>query len=180
MKMKSATILAATLLSCSMLAAQVTVYRGTGRGNAAYATINDSQWRIDPDGMSTFEGPNFNVPEKRCKVSFVILGVNSLPPQGTTGQVQGMPTGYVGEYTPQHGGNGHWSIHGPPGTPNATLQATITEYVINRGNIGRPVTAVNPLYGGGSPSQCQTPAAPNLANRAVKRTAKASRGAGAI
>jgi len=180
MKMKSATILAATLLSCSMLAAQVTVYRATDRRNAADARINDGQWRIDPDGMSTFEGPNFTAANKPCRVSFVILRVNSLPPQGTTGQVQGMPTGYVGEYTPQHGGNGHWSIHGPPGTPNATLQQTITEYVINRGNIGRPVTAVNPLYGGGSPSQCQTPAAPNLANRAVKRTAKASRGAGAI
>jgi len=174
MKMKSATILAATLLSCSMLAAQVTVYRGTGRGNAAYATINDSQWRIDPDGMSTFEGPNFNVPEKRCKVSFVILGVNSLPPQGTTGQVQGMPTGYVGEYTPQHGGNGHWSIRAPAGTVDATLQQAITTYVI-----AQQVASINNTYTGGRRSRCQTPAAPNLAIRPVKRTAKASLRAGA-
>jgi len=179
MKIKSATIMDDTLLSCSMLTAQLTVYRATDRKNATYARINDGQWRIDPDGMSTFEGPNFTAANKPCRVSIVILRVNSLPPQGTTGQVQGMPTGYVGEYTPQHGGNGHWSIHGPAGTVDATLQQTITEYVINRGNIGRPVTAVNPLYAGGSRSQCQTPAAPNLANRAVKRTAKASLRAGA-
>ncbi len=172
MKIKSATILAVTLLSCSMLVAQVTVYRADDRKGANFARINDGQWRIDPDGLSTFEGPNFNVANKPCRVSFVILRVTSLPAQGTTGQVQGMPTGYVGEYTPQHGGVGHWSIHGPPGTPAATLQQTITQYVIDRGKVGRAVTLVNALYAGHNPSACQTPAAPNLVKRPAKPPAK--------
>jgi hypothetical protein len=173
MKMKRATILAVTLLSCCMLTAQVTVYRATDKKNAEYAKINDGQWRIDPDGLSTFEGPDFNMPNKPCKVFFVILGVTSHPAPGTIGQVQDMPIGYVGEYTPQFG-LGHWSIHGPPGTPNATLQQAITAYVI-----AQQAASVNATYTGRSPSQCKTPAAPNLANRAVKRTAKASLGADA-
>lgn len=174
MKMKSATILAATLLSCSMLAAQVTVYRGTDKKNATDARINNSQWRIDQDGMSTFEGPDFDIRDKRCKVSFLILNVNSRPAQGTTGQVQNMPPGYVGVYTPQLGGDGHWSIQAPLGTVNATLQQAITAYVI-----AHQVASVNTTYTGKSRSQCRTPAAANLAIRAVKRPVNASLGAGA-
>ena len=127
------------------------------RKNATYAKINDSQWRVDPDGVSTFELANFSAPTKVCQVTFVIVGVNSMPLQGTTGQVQNMPMGYVGEYTPQHGGPGHWSIQGPPGTSNAALQSAITAYVI-----AQQVAARNPTYTGGSNSLCLTPAAPNL------------------
>ena len=177
MKMKCATILAAILLCCSMLAAQVTVYRATDRKNATYAKINDAQWRIDDDGLSTFELANFDVGNKPCRVSFVILGVSSQPLEGTTGQVQHMPQGYVGEYTPQHGGTGHWSIHGPAGTPQAILQQAITNYVI-----AQRVASVNTTYSGGSPSQCQTPAAPNVANLPnlpLTRSATASLGEGA-
>lgn len=136
--------------------AQVTVYRATDYKNNTYAKISDGQWRIDPDGLSTFELAYFNVPAKRCMVSFVILGVASLPPQGTQGQVQNMPPGFIGEYTPQHGGPGHWSLQGPPGTPAPVLQAAITAYVIQNAAAQR-----NPTYTGTNQSTCTTPNAPN-------------------
>lgn len=136
--------------------ADVTVYRAVDYKNATYAKINDGQWRIDPDGLSTFELPNFNVPGKRCMVSFVIEGVTSMPAQGTQGQIQNMPPGFIGEYTPQHGGPGHWSLQGPMGTPNAVLQTAITTYVIQNA-----AAQVNPTYTGGNQSTCTTPNAPN-------------------
>jgi len=157
-KMRTRTLFfaVASLLLCSQVLADVTVFRAVHRKNATYAKINDAQWRIDSDGLSTFELAQFNVPAKPCQVSFVVVGVNSQPVQGTTGPIQYMPVGYIGEYTPQLGGAGHWSIHGPNGTPAATLQLEITTYVI-----AQLAAAVNPTYTGGSPSQCQTTNAPN-------------------
>jgi hypothetical protein len=148
---------AVTLLGGALAFADVTVFRGIDKKNATYAKVNDGQWRVDPDGVSTFEDPPFSAPTKACKASFVVLGVNSRPAQGTRGQIQNMPTGYEAEYTPQHGGVGHWSIQGPNGTPNAVLQTAITQYVIAQG-----AASVNASYTGKNPSACTTPGAPNL------------------
>jgi len=154
-------LLAASCLLLSTPAfADVTVYRAVANKNATYALINNSQWRIDDDGLSTFELANFSVTDKRCQVAFVITGVASSPVPGTEGPVQGMAEGFVGEYTPQHGGVGHWSIHGPHGTQPAALQAQITANVI-----ARRAAARNASYTGSSNSLCQTPAAPNLMRR---------------
>jgi hypothetical protein len=155
--MKPILLTATFLLMSTAASADVTVYRATTYKNATYALVNDAQWRIDDDGLSTFEGPNFLVTDKRCQVAFVIEGVQSQPDPGTQGRVDGLPEGYVGEYTPQHGGEGHWSIHGPADTPPATLKALITANVIARRS-----AAQNQGYTGSSRSLCQTPLQPNL------------------
>jgi hypothetical protein len=105
----------ASLLLCSLALADVTVFRGVDRKNATFAKINNAQWRIDADGLSTFEEQAFGEKGtgKPCQVYFVIEDVSSKPAQGTRGQIRDMPTGYMAEYTPQHGGEGHWSIQAP-------------------------------------------------------------------
>jgi len=158
--MKRILLTATCLLISTAASADVTVFRATTYKNATYALVNDAQWRIDPDGLSTFEAAEFDVPDKRCQVAFVIEGVQSQPNPGTQGQVDGMPQGYVGEYTPQHGGAGHWSIHGPVGTLPDLLKALITANVI-----ARQSAAQNAAYTGNRQSQCQTPAQPNLSRR---------------
>lgn len=135
--------------------ADVTVYRGIDYKNATYAKVNDSQWRVDSDGISTFELANFSSPTKRCMVSFVILDVNSKPAQGTRGQIQNMPPGYVAEYTPDYGA-GHWSLKAPVGVGDAALKAAVTEYVI-----AQQVAQVNTTYTGTAKSTCTTPTEPN-------------------
>lgn len=148
-------IAASCLLFCTPALADVTVYRAVDRKNATFAKIADNQWRIDDDGLSTFEAANFTVTNKACRVSFVIEGVASAPAEGTQGNIKNMQ-GYVGVYTPQHGGEGHWSIQAPTGTVAATAQTAITNYVI-----AQQVASVNAGYTGGSPSQCNTPAQAN-------------------
>lgn len=155
MKIKALFLGVAYLLLCSFAIADVTVYRATDRKNATYAKVADGQWRIDPDGLSTFELANFNVTTKACQITFVIQNVTSQPAPGTHGPVQNM-AGYNGVYTPEHGGDGHWSIQPPHGTSNAAFQAAVTAYVI-----AHVATGVNANYSGSSPSLCQTPAAAN-------------------
>jgi hypothetical protein len=156
MKIKALFLGVAHLLLCSFAIANVTVYRATDRKNATYAKVADGQWRIDEDGLSTFELANFNVTNKACQITFVIQNVTSQPDPGTRGQVQNMAAGYIGVYTPEHGGVGHWSIQPPHGTSNAAFQAAVTAYVIAHG-----ATGVNANYTGSNPSLCQTPAAAN-------------------
>ncbi|TMJ17576.1 MAG: hypothetical protein E6G92_14815 [Alphaproteobacteria bacterium] len=158
--MKRILLTATCLLMSTAAPADVTVYRATTYKNGTFALVNDAQWRIDADGLSTFELANFAVTNKRCQVAFVIEGVQSQPDAGTQGPVDGLPDGYVGEYTPLHGGEGHWSIHGPAETLPATLKALITANVIARRSAAR-----NQGYAGRSQSLCETPLQPNLGRR---------------
>jgi len=134
--------------------ADVNVYRALGRKNATYAKVNDDQFRVDDDGLSTFEAAEFTVTNKQCKLVFVIKDVESKPEQDTEGTIEGME-GYKGIYTPQHGGEGHWSIINSDKTKEE-MQADFTTYALSGGNISQ-----NAGYTGGSACQCQTPAAAN-------------------
>jgi len=155
MKIKALCFCVAHLLLCSFAIADVTVYRATDGKNKTYAKVADSQWRIDDDGLSTFELANFDVTNKACQITFVIKNVTSQPDPGTKGPVENM-AGYNGVYTPDLGGKGHWSIQAPNGTPAKAFQAAVTAYVI-----AYKVTGVNAKYSGGSKSKCETPRAAN-------------------
>jgi hypothetical protein len=157
MKKRSFYIYVVSLLLCSMaLAEEVKVYRAVDYKNATYAKINDAQWRVDPDGVSTFEKDEFNVDNKACQVYFVIENVSSKPAPGTTGHIKNMPGAYLAKYTPEPDRPGHWSIPVPQGHTAEGLKSAITDYVIQQ-----KVAEKNPNYKGSSKSQCQTPAQPN-------------------
>lgn len=132
--------------------ANVAIYRVIDAKNATYAKVADAQWRIDPDGMSTFEQAQLPG-NKRCMAFFTVVGPGSQPNQGDHGIIAGFYP-YQGTYTPNLGGVGHWSLQreiNPPAQPGE-----ITAYVIQNA-----ATAVNPNYQGSNKSQCKTPDAPN-------------------
>jgi hypothetical protein len=153
MKSKNLIVLfCAGSLFSTLATADVNVFRAIDRKNATYAKVADAQWRIDEDGLSTFEAANFIVPGKPCKVRFTVVGVNPPFNQGDQGPIHNM-AGYIGVYSPQHGGLGHWSITKDPAP---AVPAEITNFVI-----ANNAAEVNVGYTGGSPSQCLTPAQPN-------------------
>jgi hypothetical protein len=131
--------------------ADVEVFRAIDSKNTTYAKVVDSQWRIDPDGLSTFEAANFKVTGKPCKVRFIVSGVTPPFNAGDQGNIHNMP-GYIGIYTPEHGGVGHWSI---TKTVGAAVPNEITTFVINNNS-----SLINASYTGSSPSNCMTPAQP--------------------
>ncbi|MDK2123374.1 hypothetical protein [Parachitinimonas caeni] len=156
MKFVIATAVLGSLLLSATAWADVEVYRGINRRNATYAQVNNAQWRVDPDGVSTFENARFSAPQKPCRARFIILGVNAMPAPGIAGQIAFMPEGYRGVYTPEHGGEGHWSLQAPAGTDNDAFKLALTAYVIER-----HATEVNDTYNGGHPSHCASPEVPN-------------------
>ncbi|MCP3750879.1 hypothetical protein [Pseudomonas sp. SBB6] len=152
MKTRNLLTLAVAGMLCNSLAfANVDIFRAVDRKNTTYAKVADSQWRIDPDGLSTFELPNLNVNNKACKVRFTVVGVASKPAAHTQGNILNM-AGYIGVYTPEYG-EGHWSI---TRTAGAALPADITAYVL-----GNNAASINTGYTGSSTSQCLTPDAAN-------------------
>lgn len=128
--------------------ADVTIYRGIDNKNATYAKVADGQWRIDEDGMSTFELtqlPN----NKPCMAAFRVIGPDSQPNEGDHGIIGGLYP-YWAVYTPSLGGVGHWSLQREINPP--ALPAEITAYVIQS-----QATAKNPNYTGSTRSKCDTP-----------------------
>jgi len=91
-------------------------------------------------------------PESLARSRFTVVGVNPPFNQGDQGPIHNM-AGYIGVYSPQHGGLGHWSITKDPAP---AVPAEITNFVI-----ANNAAEVNVGYTGGSPSQCLTPAQPN-------------------
>lgn len=144
-------------LGVSAARADVSVYRGLQRKNATYAKVADAQFRIDDDGLSTFEAAEFgpNSTTRQCKLEFVIEGVDSQPAAGTHDNIASM-AGYQGTYSPALGGAGHWSIGNTADVAN-TSAADFTAYAL--ANAAR--ITVNAAYTGNSNSQCNTPDAAN-------------------
>ncbi len=81
-------------LGISVARAGVDVYRGLSRKNTTYAKVRPSEFRIDPDGLSTFEAGNFTSTSKPCKLEFTVQGVQSQPNTDTYGPIHQMPEGY--------------------------------------------------------------------------------------
>lgn len=136
----------------SQVSADVMIYRGIDNKNATYAKVADNQWRIDDDGMSTFELAQLPG-NKPCMAAFHVVGPGSQPTPGIHGIIAGFYP-YGATYTPNLGGAGHWSLQreiDPPARP-----AEITAFVIQS-----RATAKNPNYVGKTNSQCLTPDAPN-------------------
>ena len=149
----AALVLGIAGLSISGLSsADVTIYRGIDNKNATYAKVADAQWRIDDDGMSTFELtqlPN----NKPCMAAFRVIGPDSQPNEGDHGIIGGFYP-YWAVYSPSHGGLGHWSVQREIDPP--AQQAEITAYVIQS-----QATAKNPNYTGSTKSKCDTPSSAN-------------------
>ncbi len=82
-------------LGASVALADVSVYRGLSRKNATYAKVRDSEFRVDDDGLSTFELNEFSANTKQCKLEFTVTGVDSKPDQDTEGNIDSMQ-GYKG------------------------------------------------------------------------------------
>lgn len=143
-------------LGASVALADVSVYRGLQRKNATYAKVATAQFRIDNDGLSTFEATQFatGATSRQCKLKFTIVGVNSLPNDGTHGNINSMP-GYEGTYTSNLGGAGHWSIK----NTNVTDQQMAQDFVAYA--IATQEITINADYAGGSASHCNTPNAAN-------------------
>jgi len=143
-------------LGVSVALADVSVYRGLQRKNATYAKVATGQFRIDDDGLSTFEAAQFatKATTRQCKLQFTIEGVSSQPDNGTQGDINSMD-GYKGTYSPNLGGTGHWSIKNANRTDDEMAQDFVN-YAITTQRI-----TVNAHYAGSSASNCNTPDAPN-------------------
>jgi hypothetical protein len=83
-------------------------YRGVdgNPGCQSGLSLGPSAFRLDPDGVSTFERPNQGS-LKPCLVPFAFQVPSRSP--GATGPVSGLPQ-CTATHTPQFG-NGHWSIN---------------------------------------------------------------------
>ena len=132
--------------------------------------INNDQWRVDTDGLSTFENPPFNTKatNKPCKIAFVIQGVGAAAaiPGPDVGVRCGHGPGNPLEHThPTTGGPGHWSLNGP--NNNIGFPDAITKYALDANN---NVISVNEDYKGNSKSKCMKPDASNVVQRTAKRT----------
>lgn len=77
------------------------------------AQSSPSQFRFDPDGMSTFESAVVADTNRPYRVRFAIVNPGTAhcdtTSQGRAGAVQHLGN-FRGTCTPQHGGAGHWSI----------------------------------------------------------------------
>lgn len=143
------------LFGASAAQADVVVYRGLPRKNATYAKVRDSEFRIDEDGLSTYEAAEFalKATTRQCKLAFTIEGVASKPEDGTHGVVTGME-GFTGTYSPNLGDEteeGHWSVNA-----DGAAQVSFSNHALVDGNL-----SVNAGYTGNSNSLCNTPDAQN-------------------
>lgn len=118
----SLVLAAVVALAAIPAAADVTVYRalnGKPKNDTRSpdgkcwngAQTSPSQFRIDPDGLSTFEDPPGVGTTHPYRVRFVVTGVGACTndSRDDNGPVTGM-AGYRGTCSPQHGGQGHWSL----------------------------------------------------------------------
>lgn len=107
--------------------------------------ITEATFRIDEDGLSTFqEGADLRASDA-YRVAFLVEDVASNPPQeGEAGTVQGMLL-WTGTFTPSIAAH-HWSLKKPGASKNA-MKRELVAYA-NAGHVSR-----NPDYNG-QPAYC--------------------------
>jgi hypothetical protein len=84
---------------------EVTIYRGLD-------ATSPSQFRVDPDGVSTFETPSAG---KKMQLPIKVR-YKGEKKEGTEGELLDndlKAQGGKAVYTPSHGGEGHWSLQFP-------------------------------------------------------------------
>lgn len=122
----------AVAMAGSAFAHNFTVYRGL-KGNVRKsppppcvnrALVNPSEFNIQGDGLSTWQAGFPLDVTKAYRLAFLVEGAPNDPPQqGDTGTVSGInDQTYTATYTPQFGGDGHWSLN-RPGADRADFSA---------------------------------------------------------
>ena len=94
------------------------------------AKYSPSQYRVNADGVSMFE--LYALPGNKPYAVQFDIELHQPRTLGATGLVSGLP-GCSGTYTPEHGGEGHWSINCLAGTQDA-----LASYGHTRGAIPNP------------------------------------------
>lgn len=132
-----------------------TVYRALdgkvgGGGCVTGPATNPGQFRIDADGLSTFQDGVALLATKAYRLRFQVQDAPNDPPQALDhGTVAGM-AGYTATYTPQFG-VGHWSLDNPAKSV-PERKADFQAYALAGGNIDRnPNYDNNPAYCAGAP-----------------------------
>jgi RHS repeat-associated protein len=113
--------------------------------------LSPSSFRVDADGVSTFEFPD--VTNHPYLVGFAVVGVTQQQRRpGASGQILGVPLGTLGTFTPQLSPfpdkHLHWSINN---RADAQLNVTLSTYAKT---FKQGVVIPNPLYrpGAGEPT----------------------------
>lgn len=150
-----AVLVVAVAVTGSALAHDFTVYRAlTGKVNKTPCvtgpTTSPSEFRIDPDGLSTFQAGVALLDTKAYRLRFGVQNAPHDPPvdgdQGTVANVNGFV--YTATYTPLLGGDGHWSLKNANRT-DAEMKADFAAYAHAGGNVDRNPsynTNNNPVY----------------------------------
>jgi hypothetical protein len=142
----------------SAFAHDFTIYRGLG-GNVNKTPCvtgpktSPSEFRIDPDGLSTFQSNVALDTSKPYRVGFLVTGAPNDPPvQGDTGSVANVNGyTYTATYSPQLGGAGHWSLKNTTRT-DQEMKNDFSAYAKLVGNTDRnPSYNNNPPYCPGAP-----------------------------
>lgn len=141
----------ATAVAANALAHDFTIYRALSgdvrRGCVTGPKTAPSEFRIDPDGMSTFQAGVPLAAAKPFRLAFRVQNAPNDPPldgdRGTVAGVNGFV--YTATYTPNHGGPGHWSLQNPDRTATQ-MKGDFSAYARAGGNIDR-----NPNYDGNPP-----------------------------
>lgn len=111
------------------------VYRGVDANlKTGKATLSPSQFRFNPE-LSTFARIDQSPSPKPCNYRFQVTGVAHDPPRrGDSGQVLGLPAGYIAYFNNDPAG--HWGIRHPAGvTPEEAKQVVATYAQSNRGDV---------------------------------------------
>lgn len=149
--MRRTMVLVALLALCAQaaLAHDYTVYRalrGVVTGDCVSGPeINEQTFRIDEDGLSTFQDGAKLRASDAYRVAFRVENVASSPPQqGEAGTVEGMLL-WTGTFTPNIAEH-HWSLK-KPDTSKKKMKQALVAYA-NAGHVSR-----NPDYNN-EPAYC--------------------------
>jgi hypothetical protein len=155
------TVLAVALaVTGTALAHDYTIYRAlSGNVNATPCVTgpktNPGEFRIDADGLSTFQDGVALLAAKAYRLRFLVQNAPNDPPvQGDTGTVANVNGfAYTATYTPDQGGAGHWSLINAARSP-AEMKTDFSEYARAGGNVDRnPNYNDNPVYCPGAPTR---------------------------
>lgn len=157
----------ALAMAGSAFAHDFIVYRGlNGNVNGTPCVTgpktNPGEFRIDPDGLSTFQADVALDASKPYRVGFQVTGAPNDPPvQGDQGTTMVNNLAYTATYTPQFGGRGHWSLINPLRTEKE-MKDDFAAYT-KAGNSSRNPSYNNPPPDPPNPPYC--PGAPGALGR---------------
>lgn len=116
------------------------IWRGSRYSPEQVATLPgntlDAEWRIDPDGLSTFENPPGTPHPYALGFSLLLPGKKHEGIEATILDEDLTEAGFVARYTPEHG-DGHWSVYSILGLSKTQSKRAISRYARKNAFVAR-------------------------------------------